>query len=64
MMLVKYVLECWIFKLKICPKSKKHQKNFIIKINTLYIEKLGINICVSMYVTINSNKEMLIHYCE
>ena len=46
------------------PKSKKQQKNRIIKKNTLNIEKLGTKIFVSIHVTTNSNKYMLIHYCE
>ena len=58
------VLECWIFQVNSCPKSKKQQKNFIIEINVLDIEKLGTKICASMHVTTNSKKYVLIHYCE
>ena len=48
--------------MKSFPKSKKQHKNFIIKISLLYIEKLGTDIFVSMHVTVNTNKGMLIHY--
>ena len=45
-------------------KSKKQHKNCIIETNTWDIEKLGTNLCVSMHVITNSNKDMLIHYFE
>ena len=45
-----------IFKLNICPRSNKHQKNIIIEINTRDIKKLGTNIRVSMHMATNSNK--------
>ena len=66
------VLECSIFQVigadlhfKIQHyKSKRNKKTVIIETNTWDIEKLGTDLCVSMYVTSNSKKYMLIHYFE
>ena len=51
-----FVLECFIFQVKMCPKSKKQKKIFVIKINILDIEKLETKIWSSMHVPTNSNK--------
>ena len=46
--------------MKSFPNSNKQHKNFIIEIRILYIDKIVKDICVSIHVENNSNKEMLI----